>query len=83
MRSLDVPGALAEFHSEHPGVEVRIRQGGSLEMTTMVREGRLDLAFVAIPDQQFPGVELLALASEPIVLAVATDHPLASPAESS
>ena len=78
MRFIDVPEALAEFHSEHPGVEVQIRQGGSLEMTTKVREGQLDLAFVALPDQRFPGVELLSLASEPIVLAVAADHPLAS-----
>ncbi len=47
-------------------------------MTTKVRDGELDLAFVALPDQQFPGVELIPLASEPIVLAVAADHPLAA-----
>ena len=47
-------------------------------MTTKVREGELDLAFVALPDQRFPGVELVTLASEPIVLAVTADHPLAA-----
>lgn len=78
MRSIDIAGVLAEFRSEHPGVEVQIRQGGSLEMTTKVRDGELDLAFVALPDQRFPGVELLPLASEPMVLAMAADHPLAS-----
>ena len=78
MRSIDVAGVLAEFRAEHPGVEVQIRQGGSLEMTTKVRDGELDLAFVALPDQRFPGVELVPLASEPIVLAVAADHPLAA-----
>ncbi len=78
MRSIDVAGVLAEFRSEHPGVEVQIRQGSSLEMTTKVREGELDLAFVALPDQRFPGVELVPLTSEPIMLAVAGDHPLAA-----
>jgi DNA-binding transcriptional LysR family regulator len=77
MRSIDVAGMLAEFRSVHPGVEVQVRQGGSLEMTTKVRDGELDLAFVALPDQQFPGVELIPMASEPIVLAVAAGHPLA------
>jgi DNA-binding transcriptional LysR family regulator len=54
MRSIDVAGMLAELRAEHPAVEVQIRQGGSLEMTTKVRDGELDLAFVARPDQRFP-----------------------------
>jgi DNA-binding transcriptional LysR family regulator len=77
MRSIDLAGVLAQFRSEHPGVEVQIRHGGSLEMATKVRDGELDLAFVALPDQRFPGLELVPLASEPIVLAVAAVHPLA------
>lgn len=78
MRAIDVPGVLAEFRSEHPAVELQIRQAGSLEMTKKVRDGELDLAFVALPDQRFPGVELVPLTSEPIVLAISADHPLAS-----
>jgi DNA-binding transcriptional LysR family regulator len=78
MRFIDVAGVLAEFRSEHPAVAVQIRQGGSLEMTTKVREGEFDLAFVALPEQEFPGVELVPLASEPIMLAVAADHRLAA-----
>ena len=78
MRSIDLAGVLAEFRSEHPGVEVQIRQGGSLDMATKVRDAELDLAFVALPDQSFPGLDFIPLASEPIVLAAAADHPLAS-----
>jgi DNA-binding transcriptional LysR family regulator len=78
MRAIDVGGALVEFRAEHPDVEVQMRHGGSLEMTTRVREGQLDLAFVALPEQNFPGVELLPLASEPMMLAVAAGHPLAA-----
>ena len=47
-------------------------------MAAKVRDGQLDLAFVALPDQRFPGLELVPLAAEPIVLAVAADHPLAA-----
>ena len=73
-----IAGVLAEFRAEHPEVEVHIRQAGSLETTTKVREGELDLAFVALPQQRFPGVELVPLTTEPIVLAVAAGHPLAA-----
>jgi len=76
--SIDVAGLLAEFRAEHPAVEIQIRHAGSLEMTIKVRDGELDLAFVALPDQYFPGVELVPLSSEPIMLALAADHPLAS-----
>jgi DNA-binding transcriptional LysR family regulator len=78
MRSIDLAGVLAQFRSEHPGVEVQIRHGASLEMATKVRDGELDLAFVALPDQRFPGLELVPLASEPIVLAVVAEHRLAA-----
>jgi DNA-binding transcriptional LysR family regulator len=47
-------------------------------MTAKITDGQLDLAFVALPDQRFPGVELIPLASEPIMLAVPADHPLAA-----
>ena len=50
MRAVDLPAVLAAFRAEHPEVEVRIRHaGGSSEMAQQVREGRLDLAFVALP----------------------------------
>ena len=81
MRSIDVAGLLADFRSEHPLVQVRVRHaaGGSGEMVAQVREGRLDLAFVAIPGVSVPpGVELRPLASEPISVAVAAGHPLAA-----
>ena len=78
MRAINLAGMLAAYSAEHPGVEVKIRHaGGSTEMAHEVREGRLDLAFVALPGDGPPGVELIPLASEPIVLAVPARHPLA------
>jgi DNA-binding transcriptional LysR family regulator len=79
MRAIDVPGVLAEFRAEHPAVEVQIRHaaGGSAEMALQVRERRLDLAFVAIPGGELPGLELTPLGREPIVLVTPATHPLA------
>jgi DNA-binding transcriptional LysR family regulator len=78
MRAIELAAILAAFRAEHPAVEVKIRHaGGSIEMAREVRDGRLDLAFVALPGNGPPGVELTPLASEPIVLAVPASHPLA------
>ncbi|HEX4108678.1 MAG TPA: LysR family transcriptional regulator [Solirubrobacteraceae bacterium] len=79
MRAIDLAGVLAAFRAEHPGVGVQIRHsGGSSELARDVRDGRLDLAFVAFPGDSPPGVELLPLACEPIMLAMPAGHPLAA-----
>jgi DNA-binding transcriptional LysR family regulator len=78
MRALDLAGVMAVFRAEHPGVEVAVRHaGGSSEMAREVIDGRLDLAFVAIPGGPPPGLRLIELSSEPIMLAVPAGHPLA------
>ena len=78
MRAVDLVGILTAFRAEHPGVTVQIRHvGGSIAMAREVQEGRLDLAFVALPGNSPPGVELITLAREPIMLAVPDGHRLA------
>ncbi|MFE2493296.1 LysR family transcriptional regulator [Streptomyces scopuliridis] len=72
-----VPGLLARFRSEHPEVEVRLRQAGSASLVEDVADGRLDLAFVAVSGTVPEGVRLVPLASEPMVLLCHPDHPLA------
>ena len=82
MRAIDLTGVLATFRAEHPGVEVTIRHaGGSSEMAREVREGRLDLAFVSLAGDGASGLELIPLTREPIMLAVAAEHPLAKHAD--
>ncbi|MGO9793014.1 MAG: LysR substrate-binding domain-containing protein [Solirubrobacteraceae bacterium] len=46
-------------------------------MAREVLDGRLDLAFVALPGSDPAGVQLTPLASEPIMLAVPAGHQLA------
>ena len=74
---VQVPALLARFRSEHPEVEVRLRQAGSAALVADVAAGQLDLAFVSASGPVPEGVRLIGLASEPMVLLCHPDHRLA------
>lgn len=77
--ALNVPDLLARFHHAHPGVEIRLRQGGSHELLGQVRAGDMDIAIVSAPPTGEPaGVVLTPLSSEPMVLACGPGHRLAA-----
>jgi DNA-binding transcriptional LysR family regulator len=77
LHAVHLPTLLARFLSAHPGLEIRLRQGGSDELIEQVRTGRLDLAFVSRPARAPEDVLLAPLAAEPLVLACPLDHPFA------
>ncbi|MFV2096890.1 LysR family transcriptional regulator [Micromonospora sp. LOL_013] len=79
--AVDLPAALARFHAAHPGVEIRLRQGGSPDLVERVRTGDLDLAFVSTPASAPTGVTLAPIRAEPMVLACGPEHPLGDCAE--
>ncbi|MCW2782615.1 MAG: LysR family transcriptional regulator [Marmoricola sp.] len=76
---LDVPGLLGEFHRRHPGVLLRLTAApsGSEGLVDALIERRLDLAFVSLPGQPPPQLQLTELARTPMVLVLPVDHPLA------
>jgi DNA-binding transcriptional LysR family regulator len=76
--ALNVSALLTRFHRAHPGVEIRLRQSGSTELLGLVHGGDLDAAFVTVPFVEQPGVTLRPLSAEPLLLACAPDHPLAT-----
>jgi DNA-binding transcriptional LysR family regulator len=78
LQVIDLPQLLADFHRDHPLVELQVRhaKGGSVELADRVRQGELDLAILALPERRAPGLELTAIASEAIELACHKDHPL-------
>ena len=77
MRPVHVPRVLATFRAQHPGVALEVRHaGGSTTAAEQVREGRLDLAFIALAPRAAPGLTLTPLWREPFVLAVSADHRL-------
>lgn len=78
MGAFNLAALLAAFRADHPAVEVLVRTvGGSLAMAEQVRDGRLDLAFLSLPERSAPGLELTRLGSEPMLLACPPGHPLA------
>jgi len=45
--SLDLPGLLAGFHHDHPGIEITLTEAGSDALIGALRAGRLDVALVS------------------------------------
>jgi DNA-binding transcriptional LysR family regulator len=62
--------ALGQFHRQHPDVEIQMRGavGGAAMLVDELRQGGLDIAFVALVDPP-SGVTAIPLASEDLVLA--------------
>ncbi|MEU6411774.1 LysR family transcriptional regulator [Microbispora sp. NPDC046933] len=78
LHAVHLPTVLAGFVAAHPGLDIRLRHGGSGELVEQVREGRLDLALVSRPAREPEDVVVTPLAAEPLVLACAPGHPLAA-----
>jgi DNA-binding transcriptional LysR family regulator len=73
--AVDVAAALAAFHRAHPGVELDVREGLSQDMLRDLRAGELDIAIVAEgPTLDVRGIDLLTVASEPLVAIVPLGH---------
>jgi DNA-binding transcriptional LysR family regulator len=77
MHGVHLPELLSGFLTEHPGLEIRLRQGGSDELTELVRTGRLDVAFVSRPARDPENVVVSPLERENLVLACSPGHPAA------
>lgn len=76
--TVDVPSVLGEFHRKHPAVQIRLRGGGSDEFVTAIREGRMDLAILGLPDATVPNrIATRVLAREKLVAVLSTAHRLA------
>lgn len=65
------------FGEQHPGVEVSLAEDTSERLVEQVREGRLDLAWVGLAGEPPAGLAGRTVLEEPVVLAVAPDHPWA------
>ncbi len=74
---VDLPAQLARFRTAHPGVEVRLRFGGSAELISQLAAGRLDVALVAVTGDTPPGLRLIQLAAEPLVVLCHPGHDVA------
>jgi DNA-binding transcriptional LysR family regulator len=73
---VDVVSLLDRVHRRYPLVDLDFTQAGSHELVSRVRDGRLDLAFIATEDH-LGAVTRIELGRRPMILLVAPDHPLA------
>ncbi len=73
---VDLARLLAEFRGSHPLLEVRLRYaaGGSGELAEQLRDGRVDLAILSLPQRRPAGISLTPLTSEAMVLVCPLEH---------
>ena len=76
---IDLPGLLATFHSAHPGITVRVREGSAPDILAGVRRDELDVAFTGIePDALEDGLAGERMLGEELLLITPPGHrPLA------
>ena len=72
-----LPPALARFHAAFPGVELVLHEAGSRDLVRELEQGALDIALVILP-LRHEMLETTPLLREELVVAVASDHTLAS-----
>jgi len=68
--------ALVEFHTSHRGIDLSVVEAGSHQLVPQVAAGEVDLALVVLPVTD-PLVLTTPLFDDPLVLAVAPEHPFA------
>ncbi|MGW1376289.1 LysR family transcriptional regulator [Streptomyces sp. NPDC002446] len=78
--AFDVPSLLADFHDDHPQVEISLTEDTSERMLAALHAGELDVAVIGLAQEEPPqGVSLQILIDVPLVAAVAPHDPLCAP----
>ena len=76
--NVDMPGLLADFHNEHPNVEITLGTDTSDNLIDNVRTGKLDVAIASVgPDEVPDGLDVEVVTDEAIEAAVCRTDPLA------
>ena len=66
-----LPEALADFHGDHPGIQIGLRQGSAAEIVALVARGRGRRRGARADRGAAAGVDVHPLADEPLRVAVA------------
>ncbi|MFD1718950.1 LysR substrate-binding domain-containing protein [Georgenia deserti] len=75
--AVDIPELLQRFRDRYPAVRVALTMGASQEMTERVAGGRLDAAFLGLPEVDEPvGVGARELARDDLVAVLSPGHRL-------
>jgi len=77
--SVDIPSLLADFHAEHPSVEITLSTDSSDALIDKVRTAPLDTAIVSVGSDERPdGLDVEVVTDEAIAAAVSPTDELAS-----
>jgi DNA-binding transcriptional LysR family regulator len=77
--SVDIPSLLADFHHDHPNVEITLSTDNSDALIDKLQTGQLDAAIVSVPPDEHPeGLDIEVATDEAIVAAVSRTDELAS-----
>lgn len=80
--ALNVPEVLRRFREKYPAVQIELRVDASHRLADQVAGGRLDVAFLGLPESQTPaGVRFRALVHDRHVVVLPRDHRLATHSE--
>lgn len=71
------PLVLRTCRREYPDIDLQLIERNAAELTESIAAGRLDCAFLRMPVSRPAQVRFETLLSEPVVLALPIDHPLA------
>lgn len=73
-----LPGTIALFKRSTPQANVSVSEGHFVELLPQLEAGALDMVIARIwQPQELPGVDQMALFSEPVVVVAGRNHPLA------
>jgi DNA-binding transcriptional LysR family regulator len=67
---------VGEYQRRYPGVEIIPESGSTEQNVERLRGGQADLAFVLTPLGDVPGLGCVDIATEPVVVALPSGHPL-------
>jgi len=74
---VDLPGWLADFHHDHPGVEITLSEDSSDHLIDGLSSGALDVALIGLASTAPPGLAIQVVTDRPLVAIVGPGHPLA------
>lgn len=72
-----LPPALAVFHQNYPGIELRLHEAGMQTLLDLLETGVVDVAVVSLPVTD-PDLTVVPLFSEDLMIAVGRSHYLAN-----
>ncbi|WP_290062084.1 LysR family transcriptional regulator [Amycolatopsis solani] len=77
---VDLPALLGAFHRRYPLVDIHVTVSitGSTGLAEEVRQGRLDVALVGLPETDLAGLDVLRVDTLPFVVVLPATHRLAA-----